>query len=90
MPHPDLARSHETGPVQTQDLNCHTSSSSSAYDSGTGGTPAEVVMPVVRTGVEERRDTTSTRIQRVGTRMLVVVTPEAAKTRIIKVDRATT
>lgn len=90
MPYPDLTRSHETGPVQTQYLNCHTSSSSSAYDSGTGGTPAEVVMPVVRAGVEERRDTTSARVQRMGTRMLVVVTPEAAKTQIVKVVRATT
>lgn len=90
MPHPDLARSHETGPVQTQHFNCHTSSSSSAYDSGAGGTPTEVVMPVVRPGVEERRDTTSARIQRMGTRMFVVVTPEAAKTQIVKVVRATT
>lgn len=90
MPHPDLARSHETGPVQTQHLNCHTSSGSSAYDSGVGGTPAEVVVPVVRTGIEERRDTTSASVQCVGTRMLVVVTPEAAKTQIVKVVRATT
>ena len=90
MPHPDLARSHETGPVQTQHLNCHTSSSSSAYDSGVGRTPVEVVMPVVPTGMEERRDATRASVQRVGTSMFVIVTPEAAKTQIVKVVRATT
>jgi hypothetical protein len=90
MPHPDLARPHETGPVQTQRSNSHPSDGGSAHDSGVGGTPAEVVIPLVHTGVEERRDTTSATVQRVGKGVLVIVAPETAEAQVVKVVRATT
>jgi len=90
MPYPDFARPHETGPVQAQHLNGHTSYGGSAYDSGVGGTPAEVVMPVVPPGVEERCDTASANVQRMSAGVLVVVAPETAKTQIVKVVSATT
>src|SRR6266545_645349 len=90
MPHPDFARPHETGSVQAQHLNCHTSYGGSACDSGVGGAPAEVVMPVVHTGVEERHDMTSAHVQRLGTGVLVVVAPETAETQVVKVVGAPT
>lgn len=90
MSHPDFTRPHETGPVQAQRLNCSTSYGGSAHDSGIGGTPAEVVMPVVHAGVEERHDMTSAHVQHLGTGVLVVVAPETTETQVVKVIRAPT
>ena len=88
MPRPDLARSHKIGAIQAQCLNCHTPYGGSAYNSGGGRTPAEVVIPHVHTGVEERHDTTSATVRCLGTRIFVGIAPEATETQVIKIIRA--
>jgi hypothetical protein len=90
MPDPNLTRPHKTRSVQMQRLNSHPTDGGSAYDSGGSGTPTEVIMPLVHTGIEEGHDLTSANIHFTGTGMLRVVAPEAAETEIAQVVRATT
>lgn len=90
MPPPDFARPHKAGSVQTQRPHSDSPCRSLAYDSSRNGSPAKVVIPIVDPGVKEGDDTTSATVERLNMGMLVGVTPETAKTQIIKVTGTAT
>lgn len=64
MPRPDPTCSYQAGAVQAKHTDCGTSESSTIDETGKGGTPSKVVMPVIRTRVEERHNTTGTHVNR--------------------------
>ena len=82
---PDFSRPYQDWPVQAECLNCGPSYGSASSDLRGGETPAEVVRPVMLAWVEERHDTTSANVHRMGAGLLVVVAPETAEAQVVKV-----
>ena len=90
MPRPDPPCSYQAGAVQAKHTDCGTSDSSATDETGKGGTPSKVVMPVIRTRIEERHNTTGAHVNRFSVGSLVVVAPETAKTQVAEIVCATT
>jgi hypothetical protein len=89
MPRPDHTCPYQAEAVQAKRTDCGTSNGSATDEAGKGGTPSKVVMPVVRTWIEERHHATGAQVKRFSMGSLVVVAPETAKTKVVEIVCAT-
>jgi hypothetical protein len=87
---PQLARLDEERTVQAQRIDCGSTGGSSADDSCTRWTPAEVLISEIGARVEEWNKSRSARVQSSRARLLVDSACEATQAEVVEVLSATT